>query len=82
MLHFLWDPIGISDIPEARDEYYGYLPQVFSLVKNSSSVEEIAEYLSDVEKNRMELITNHKRNLELAELILQWREVIREKIKN
>lgn len=27
-----WDPIGVSGIPEARDEYYDYLPIVFRLV--------------------------------------------------
>jgi hypothetical protein len=26
-----WDPIGISDVSEARDEYYSYLPRVFHL---------------------------------------------------
>ena len=24
VLHYLWDPIGVAGIPEARDEYYGY----------------------------------------------------------
>ncbi len=33
VLHYLWDPIGVAGIPEARDEYHSYLPVVFSLVE-------------------------------------------------
>ena len=32
VLHYLWDPIGVAGAPEARDEYYSYLPHVFSLL--------------------------------------------------
>ena len=32
VLHYVWDPIGISDVPEARDEYESYLPTVWRLV--------------------------------------------------
>jgi hypothetical protein len=27
VVHYLWDPIGVSDVPEARDEYHSYLPE-------------------------------------------------------
>lgn len=29
ILHYIWDPIGCKDVPMAREEYYGYVPQVF-----------------------------------------------------
>lgn len=29
VIHYLWDPIGISYVPEARNEYYSYLPEIF-----------------------------------------------------
>ena len=30
-----WDPIGVNDFgDDARDEYYGYLPQVYQLKIN------------------------------------------------
>ena len=32
-----WDPCSVSDVPEAQDEYYGYLPQVFRLVQESAT---------------------------------------------
>ena len=28
VLHYLWDPIGVSGVPQARDEYDSYVPQV------------------------------------------------------
>lgn len=31
VLHYVWDPIGVSDAPEARDEYFSYLPIVFGM---------------------------------------------------
>lgn len=45
VLHYIWDPIGVSGVPEARDEYQGYLPQVFKLVRERQSEETIANYL-------------------------------------
>ena len=32
VLHYIWDPIGVSHEPYARDEYWGYLPQVFKML--------------------------------------------------
>ena len=32
VLHYIWDPIGVSDAPNARDEYSSYLPQVFKML--------------------------------------------------
>lgn len=36
VLHYVWDPIGISGVPEARDEYHSYLPVVFGKVKRGA----------------------------------------------
>jgi hypothetical protein len=40
-----WDPIGVNEFPEARDEYDGYVGPVLELVLRHSSVEEIFKYL-------------------------------------
>ena len=48
VLHYIWDPIGVSGVPEARDEYQGYLPQVFKLVRERQSEETIANYLGTI----------------------------------
>jgi len=40
-----WDPIGVNDIPSARDEYQSYTPQVFSLKTANADPEKIAQHL-------------------------------------
>jgi hypothetical protein len=79
VLHYVWDPIGVSTAPEARDEYYSYLPQVFALLKAGSDAESVAASLTEVATRRMGLATNHRHDLEVAELLLYWQQVINEK---
>ena len=31
-----WDPIGINNISEIRNEYYGYIPIIFNAVKQTN----------------------------------------------
>jgi len=50
-----WDPIGVSDVPEAADEYDSYIDGVWSLLKNTASDDVIAEYLRKIETERMGL---------------------------
>ncbi|HCD85996.1 MAG TPA: hypothetical protein DEQ45_19615 [Agrobacterium sp.] len=51
-----WDPIGVSDIPEAQDEYDTYADAVSGMLANqAASVEEIAQYLFKVATEQMEL---------------------------
>lgn len=53
VLYYLWDPIGVSEIPSARNEYYGYLPQAFSLLKSSPNGTDLEKYLLSVAIDRM-----------------------------
>jgi len=48
-----WDPIGISDFPEASDEYDTYLGNIFHLINIGSTARELAEYLFEVESIQM-----------------------------
>jgi hypothetical protein len=41
----VWDPIRISDEPNAQDEYDGYIGRVFELLVLGGSDNEIIEYL-------------------------------------
>jgi len=76
ILHYVWDPIGVQDIPEARDEYHGYLPQVFKLVKADADQIKIAEYLDRTQKNDIGLSSNPSKNLKVAAILLDWRAAI------
>ena len=81
VLHYIWDPIGVSRSPGARDEYYSYLPHVFARVRDNAEPEEIAEYLTEVVTLRMELRANPEHALTVAEVLLDWREWIWENDK-
>lgn len=76
VLHYLWDPIGVSGVPEARDEYSSYLPVVFGLLKNNASPETIAKYLFEIATDRMGLGGNPKRDQEVVSILIDWKDVI------
>lgn len=51
-----WDPIGVSDIPEAQDEYDAYADTVFGMLANqTASVDAIAQYLYEIATEHMGL---------------------------
>jgi hypothetical protein len=80
VLHYLWDPIGVSDAPQARDEYYTYSAHAFGMLKNGSSAAEIEDYLR---KTRIEHIEvgrgpEEMSEADIAELLLRWKQVILE----
>jgi hypothetical protein len=51
-----WDPIGVSDTPEAQDEYDTYADAVSAMLANqAASVDDIAQYLLRVATEQMGL---------------------------
>ena len=50
-----WDPIGVNDIPEAQDEYDGYVGGVYRLLASGASEEEIVQHLFRIEVETMGL---------------------------
>jgi hypothetical protein len=66
-----WDPIGVSDMPEARDEYHFYLPVVFDLVLRGASTSDIAGYLTRVARENMGLPPDIGSSRAVAEKIIQ-----------
>jgi hypothetical protein len=55
VLHYVWDPIGVSRVPPARDEYSSYVPQVFSLVMKGADAVSIANHLASIAQDSMGL---------------------------
>lgn len=37
ILHYIWDLIGVAEIPQCRDEYQPYLPKAYQLVKSGKN---------------------------------------------
>lgn len=66
-----WDPIGVNDYPEARDEYHSYLPQIFKLKLNNASEIEIANYLNNITIDRMGMSGNLAHCKEIARQIIE-----------
>jgi len=82
ILHYLWDPIGIAGIPEARDEYNSYASPVFSRLVNPSENGEIANYLIKIEGEWMGLSVSQKardRAAEIEDILKNYKEVIYER---
>lgn len=82
VLHYLWDPIGVSGVPEARDEYDSYLPHVFSLLARRADAQEIANFLDDTATQAMglsdtERVREHSKKV--VGILENWRDVIHER---
>jgi len=79
ILHYKWDPIGVSDIACGRDEYYGYLPTIFSMViRPDIADQEIASHLTEITVSRMGLKPDDAHDLAIAQLLLSVRDEILE----
>ena len=51
-----WDPVGVSDVPEAADEYDRYIERVHDLITHGASEQDIASYLRSVEIEEMGMV--------------------------
>ena len=72
IIHYIWDPIGVSGVPQARDEYYSYLAEIQSLVLSGCEKSEIANHLTMIEVDRMGMKSTTERNLEVADMLIDW----------
>ena len=60
-----WDPIGVSDVPEAQDEYDGYVSIFVALLTRGASDEEIVRALHAIETETMGLAGSPLESLEV-----------------
>lgn len=74
VLHYIWDPIGVRGMPEARDEYNSYVPQVFSMLKAGAPDDDLAALLELISVDRMGLGANPKRALDVVSVLKDWKE--------
>ena len=76
VLCYLWDPIGVAGEPRGRNEYESYLPQVFTLLRESAERDQVAEYLVQAEIESMGLPGDCVRAERVAKVLAKWREFI------
>ncbi len=73
VLHYIWDPIGVSCEPNARDEYSNYAPRCFSILKScGDDPKSISIYLSEIREKNMGMPEDKSKNLAVAKLIIEW----------
>jgi hypothetical protein len=72
-LHYLWDPIGVSGIPLAREEYQSYVPQVVALLNENVDTKQLADYLNEVVTKRMGLRENTDATLHVVAVLQDWK---------
>jgi len=74
VLHYIWDPIGVSGIPQARDEYDGYVGPLFTLVRSGAPDSDISAHLENIATERMGLSSRKERSDEVAAILTDWRD--------
>jgi len=82
VLHYVWDPIGVAEVPQARDEYYTYLPRVFSLLQSRAPTSEIVDFLVTTQSETMGSgespgVRSHAEKI--AALLEEWRDWIQQR---
>jgi hypothetical protein len=65
-----WDPVGVQDIPEAQDEYDGYVPTLYSMLIARKPIHEVFEYLLWLETEHMGLSADKQRTRSIAEKLV------------
>ena len=76
VLHYVWDPIGVSDEPHARDEYDSYVAGIYALLEGGANADQIAVHLDKIAVDGMGLRSNMEHNRVTADRLLTWREVL------
>ena len=67
-----WDPIGVDGIPEARDEYDGYLGPLVNRLHDGADAQTVAEYLASVQTERMGLPVTADQLHDVASRVVAW----------
>jgi hypothetical protein len=69
-----WDPIGVSRIPEAHDEYDGYVGGVYRLLTTHANRHELFIHLWQIETDHMGLSGNRHHTEAIAEKLFHLRD--------
>lgn len=78
VLFYVWDPIGVQPEPCARGEYSSYVDDVLKLLDDNDDIASISAYLETVVRDRMGLTPNKRHCDEVAELLLDHKEAVKE----
>ncbi len=85
ILHYMWDPIGVRGIPQARDEYDGYVHQVFAHLERGATEPEICQHLASITTERMGLQQTEasaKHDAEISNLLVQHFSILKKQYED
>ncbi len=68
-----WDPIGVSDTPEAQDEYDGYVLLICGMLMRHDSRQRLVDYLWWAESEHMGMPGDRARTEEIADRLIRLR---------
>jgi hypothetical protein len=71
LLMLWWDPVGVYGVPEAIDEYDGYVGQIGRLLREGATSTEVVERFAELQP-RFGLPANTSRDELTAEKIVEW----------
>jgi hypothetical protein len=66
-----WDPIGINDIEEVRDEYQSYTPHIFNLTIQGANKTKLSNHLFEIETKNMGMTGNLNHCQVIADKIIK-----------
>ena len=75
VVHYVWDPVGVSDHPQARREYRTYIKPLYEHVKNGG-LEDILAYMKQITTENMGLHFNEYHAIRAAQVMLDWRDYV------
>lgn len=81
IVHYIWDPIGVSSFPGARDEYYSYLPKIYAYVKSGDTIA-LEKYLTWLTVEHMGLKENQESNRSAISIMTEWKMFLEDKCPN
>lgn len=79
VLYYVWDPVGVNDLPSARDEYDSYAKRVLQAVLEGKSKDEISKILTKFTTGPMGLEPRKEHDDEVAEIVLEYADLLRDK---
>ena len=69
-----WDPIGVSQVPEAQDEYDSYVGGVYKLLITHANRNELFLHLWQIETEHMGLSGNRQQTEAIVDRLLKLRD--------
>lgn len=81
VLHYVWDPAGVSNSPVARNDYDDYLPALFALLRDGATADAIAAHLDALEENDFGLEADTEMTAHVADILCEWRELLQDKYR-